>query len=106
LKSVTQTLNAEAQTMQLILIELDANLVNADIQTRLQTADIVNSVVIRYDDPVLEVVAQNDTSINAYGLLEEVRLQSLLKQQMPQNKLQTLSTTEEHLKHHLEAVIS
>ena len=55
------------------LIELDANLVNADIQTRLQTADIVNSVVIRYDDPVLEVVAQNDTSINAYGLLEEIR---------------------------------
>ena len=55
------------------LIELDANLVNADIQTRLQTADIVNSVVIRYDDPVLEVVAQNDTSINNYGLLEEIR---------------------------------
>jgi hypothetical protein len=55
------------------LIELDANLVNADIQTRLQTADIVNSVVIRYDDPILEVVAQNDTSINAYGLLEEIR---------------------------------
>ena len=55
------------------LIELDANLVNADIQTRLQTADIVNSVVIRYDDPVLEVAAQNDTSINTYGLLEEVR---------------------------------
>ena len=56
------------------LIELDANLVNADIQTRLQTADIVNSVVIRYDDPVLEVVAQNDTSINNYGLLEEIRV--------------------------------
>jgi hypothetical protein len=55
------------------LIELDANLVNADIQTRLQTADIVNSVVIQYDDPVLEVAAQNDSSINAYGLLEEVR---------------------------------
>jgi len=55
------------------LIELDANLVNADIQTRLQTADIVNSVVIQYDDPLLEVAAQNDTSINAYGLLEEVR---------------------------------
>jgi hypothetical protein len=55
------------------LIELDANLVNADIQTRLQTADIVNSVVIRYDDPVSEVAAQNDTSINNYGLLEEVR---------------------------------
>jgi hypothetical protein len=56
------------------LIELDADLVNADIQTRLQTADIVNSVVIQYDDPVLEVVAQNDTSINNYGLLEEIRL--------------------------------
>jgi hypothetical protein len=55
------------------LIELDANLVNADIQTRLQTADIINSVVIQYDDPVLEVAAQNDTSINTYGLLEEVR---------------------------------
>jgi hypothetical protein len=55
------------------LIELDANLVNADIQTRLQTADIVNSVVIQYDDPVLEVEAQNDTSINTYGLLQEVR---------------------------------
>ena len=55
------------------LIELDANLVNADIQTRLQTADIVNSVVIQYDDPVLEVAAQNDTSINTYGLLEEIR---------------------------------
>ena len=55
------------------LIELDANLVNADIQTRLQTADIVNSVVIQYDDPVQEVAAQNDISINAYGLLEEVR---------------------------------
>jgi hypothetical protein len=55
------------------LIELDADLVNADIQTRLQTADIVNSVVIQYDDPVLEVVAQNDMSINNYGLLEEIR---------------------------------
>jgi hypothetical protein len=55
------------------LIELDANLVNADIQTRLQTADIVNSVVIQYDDPVLEVAAQNDTSINTYGLLEDIR---------------------------------
>jgi hypothetical protein len=55
------------------LIELDANLVNADIQTRLQTADIVNSVVIQYDDPVQEVEAQNNTSINNYGLLQEVR---------------------------------
>jgi hypothetical protein len=32
------------------IIELNADLVNADIQTRLQTADIVNSVVIQYHD--------------------------------------------------------
>jgi hypothetical protein len=63
------------------LIELDANLVNADIQTRLQTADIVNSVVIRYDDPVLEEAAENDTSINNYGLLQEIR-QTILAQQL------------------------
>jgi hypothetical protein len=61
------------------LIELDANLVNADIQTRLQTADIVNSVVIQYDDPVQEVEAQNDTSINNYGLFQEVRSTILAK---------------------------
>jgi hypothetical protein len=46
------------------LIEVNADLVNADIQTRLQTADIVNSVVVLYDDPFAEVAAQNDTSIN------------------------------------------
>jgi len=63
------------------LIELDANLVNADIQTRLQTADIVNSVVIQYDDPVLEEAAENDTSINNYGLLQEIR-RTILAQQV------------------------
>jgi hypothetical protein len=63
------------------LIELDANLANADIQTRLQTADIVNSVVIQYDDPVLEEAAQNDTSINDYGLLQEIR-RTILAQQL------------------------
>ena len=62
------------------LIELDANLVNADIQTRLQTADIVNSVIIQYDDPVLEEAAQNDTSINNYGLLQEIRSTILAQQ--------------------------
>jgi hypothetical protein len=69
------------------LIELDANLANADIQTRLQTADIVNSVVIVYDDPFAEVAAQNDTSINEYGLLEEIRTTILAEQLMPKNKL-------------------
>jgi hypothetical protein len=62
------------------LIELNANLVNADIQTRLQTADIVNSVVIQYDDPFAEVAAQNDTSINDYGLLQEIRRTILAEQ--------------------------
>jgi hypothetical protein len=62
------------------LIEVNADLVNADIQTRLQTADIVNSVVIQYDDPVAEVAAQNDTSINDYGLLQEIRRTILAEQ--------------------------
>jgi hypothetical protein len=62
------------------LIQVNADLVNADIQTRLQTADIVNSVVILYDDPVAEVAAQNDTSINDYGLLQEIRPTILAEQ--------------------------
>jgi hypothetical protein len=62
------------------IIELNSDLVNADIQTRLQTADIVNSVVILYDDPVAEVAAQNDTSINDYGLLQEIRSTILAEQ--------------------------
>jgi hypothetical protein len=55
-------------------------LANADIQTRLQTADIVNSVVIVYDDPFAEEAAQNDTSINEYGLLQEIRTTILAEQ--------------------------
>jgi hypothetical protein len=62
------------------IIELNADLVNADIQTRLQTADIVNSVVIQYDDPTQEVAAQNDSSINNYGLLQEIRNTILAEQ--------------------------
>ena len=63
------------------LIELNADLVNADIQTRLQTADITNSVIIQYDDPIAEEAAQNDTSINNYGLLQEIR-STILAQQL------------------------
>jgi len=54
-------------------INIDADLLNANVATRLQTADIVNSVVIQYDDPIQEVAAENDTSINDYGLLQDVR---------------------------------
>lgn len=54
-------------------INLDADLLSANIQTRLQTADITNSVTVQYGDPVAQEVAQNDTSINNYGLLEFIR---------------------------------
>ena len=54
-------------------IVVDANLLNANsVATRLQTADIINSVVIRYGDPVAEEAAENDTSINTYGLLQNI----------------------------------
>lgn len=62
------------------IISLDADLLNASISTRLQTADIANSVVIQYGDPVAEEAAQNDTSINDYGLLELVRSTILAEQ--------------------------
>ena len=55
------------------IISIDADLLNAELQTRLQTADISNSVVVRYGDPVAEHVAQNDASIDSYGLLELIR---------------------------------
>ena len=55
------------------LIPLDASVVSYEgIQTRLQTADIVNSVVVQYGDPVAEVEAIDDASVNLYGLLQEV----------------------------------
>ena len=54
-------------------INIDADLLNANVATRLQTADIVNSVVIQYDDPIQEIAAENDTSIDNYGLLQDVR---------------------------------
>jgi hypothetical protein len=54
-------------------IVVDANLLNANsVATRLQTADIINSVVIRYGNPVAEEAAENDTSINTYGLLQNI----------------------------------
>ena len=54
-------------------IVVDANLLSYQgLATRLQTADIINSVVIRYGDPVAEEGAENDTSINTYGLLQNI----------------------------------
>lgn len=55
------------------LIPLDSSVVSSDgIQTRLQTADIVNSVVVQYGDPAAEVEAIDDTSVNLYGLIQQV----------------------------------
>jgi len=55
------------------LIPLDSSVVSSDgIQTRLQTADIVNSVVVQYGDPTAEVEAIDDTSVNLYGLIQQV----------------------------------
>ena len=55
------------------LIPLDSSVVSSEgIQTRLQTADIVNSVVVQYGDPTAEVEAIDDTSVNLYGLIQQV----------------------------------
>jgi len=55
------------------LIPLDSSVVSSDgIQTRLQTADIVNSVVVQYGSPTAEVEAIDDTSVNLYGLIQQV----------------------------------
>ena len=55
------------------LIPLDSSVVSSEgIQTRLQTADIVNSLVVQYGDPTAEVEAIDDTSVNLYGLIQQV----------------------------------
>jgi hypothetical protein len=55
------------------LIPLDSTVVSSQgIQTRLQIADIVNSLVVQYGDPVLEVEAIDDDSVNLYGVVQQV----------------------------------
>jgi hypothetical protein len=54
-------------------IALDADILSSDgLVTRLQTTDIINSVVVQWGDPQAEEAAENDTSINNYGLLQNV----------------------------------
>jgi hypothetical protein len=54
-------------------IAIDADILSSDgLVTRLQTTDIINSVVVQWGDPVAEEAAENDTSINTYGLLQNV----------------------------------
>lgn len=55
------------------LIPLNAQYVSADgIQTRFQTADIVNDVVVQFADPVQEVEAVDDLSIDLFGLQQQI----------------------------------
>ena len=55
------------------LIPLDASVVSSDgIQTRFQTADIINDVIVQFDDPVQEVEAVDDLSIDLFGLQQEI----------------------------------
>lgn len=52
-------------------IQLDADLLNTSgLSTRINTADIINSVYLTYDDPSASVTATNDQSIEDYGLIE------------------------------------
>jgi hypothetical protein len=53
-------------------IALDADYLNARLITRLNTQDVVNSVVIQYDDQQFEVQAINDESVEKYGLIEDI----------------------------------
>jgi hypothetical protein len=62
-------------------IALDADILSSEgLVTRLQTADIINSVVVQYNDPIAEEAAENDTSINTYGLLQNIILTILAEQ--------------------------
>lgn len=56
------------------LVALDASVVSAEgIQTRLQTTDIVNDVRVVYGSPQAEVEASYPSSINLYGVIQEVK---------------------------------
>ena len=55
------------------LIPLDSSVVSSEgIQTRLQTSDVVNSVVVQYGDPTAEIEAIDDASVNLYGVIQQV----------------------------------
>jgi hypothetical protein len=61
-------------------IALDADFLNAQLVTRLTTNDVINSVVIQYDDQQSEVQAINDQSVEQYGLIEDIRNTLLITQ--------------------------
>jgi hypothetical protein len=53
-------------------IALDADFLNAQLQTRLSTQDVLNSVIIKYDNETAEAQGLNDESIEDYGLIESI----------------------------------
>jgi hypothetical protein len=61
-------------------IALDADLLLADLATRLAVEDIVNSVSIRFGDPEDEVEATNDQSVEDFGLLQLILNTELAQQ--------------------------
>ena len=61
-------------------IEINADHLNAQLQTRLSTQDVINSVVIRYDENTAEAQAINDQSVEDYGLIETIFSTELIEQ--------------------------
>jgi hypothetical protein len=61
-------------------IALDAGILNAQMQTSLSTQDVINSVIVQYDDGSSEVQAINDQSVDDYGLIETIFRTLLIEQ--------------------------
>jgi hypothetical protein len=53
-------------------IALDAQYLKAQLTTRLTTQDVINSVIIQFDDQQFEVQAINDQSVETFGLIEDI----------------------------------
>jgi hypothetical protein len=61
-------------------IALDADYLNAQLVTRLSTNDVINSVVVQFDNQQQEVQAINDASVEQFGLVEDIRNTLLVTQ--------------------------
>ena len=61
-------------------INFDADILNAQLATRLSTQDVINSVVIQYDNQTAEAQAINDQSVEDYGLIQNVFNTLLIEQ--------------------------
>jgi hypothetical protein len=61
-------------------IALDADYLNTQLTTRLTTNDVINSVVVQYDDQQFEAQAINDASVDTFGLIEDIRNTLLIQE--------------------------